>query len=105
MRALLESPDQKQQLIDDPSLIPSAVEEALRMFPAFAHFRRTDDCDTELHGQKIREGEKVVMWYVSSNRDETVYEDPTSSTSPVTPSTKPSVQAGDTSASNRTRPP
>ena len=46
------------------------------MFPAFAHFRRTATCDTELHGQKIREGEKVVMWYVSSNRDETRYEDP-----------------------------
>ncbi len=76
MRALLESPEQKQQLLDDPSLIPSAVEEALRMFPAFAHFRRTATCDTELHGQKIREGEKVVMWYVSSNRDETRYENP-----------------------------
>jgi len=46
------------------------------MFPAFAHFRRTATCDTELHGQKIKEGEKVVMWYVSSNRDETRYEDP-----------------------------
>jgi cholest-4-en-3-one 26-monooxygenase len=46
------------------------------MFPAFAHFRRTATCDTELHGQKIKEGEKVVMWYVSSNRDETRFEDP-----------------------------
>jgi len=76
MRALMENPEQKQKLLDDPSLIPSAVEEALRMFPAFAHFRRTATRDTELHGQKIREGEKVVMWYVSSNRDETLYEDP-----------------------------
>ena len=46
------------------------------MFPAFAHFRRTATCDTELHGQKIKEGEKVVMWYVSSNRDESRFEDP-----------------------------
>jgi cholest-4-en-3-one 26-monooxygenase len=46
------------------------------MFPAFAHFRRTATCDTELHGQKIRAGEKVVLWYVSSNRDESVYENP-----------------------------
>ena len=46
------------------------------MFPAFAHFRRTAACDTQLHGQKIREGEKVVMWYVSSNRDESRFEDP-----------------------------
>ncbi len=53
-----------------------AVEEALRMFPAFAHFRRTASCDAELNGQKIKKGEKVVMWYVSSNRDETRFEDP-----------------------------
>jgi cholest-4-en-3-one 26-monooxygenase len=46
------------------------------MFPAFAHFRRTATRDTELNGQTIREGEKVVMWYVSSNRDESRYEDP-----------------------------
>jgi cytochrome P450 len=76
MRALMENPDQMQLLLDDPSLVPGAVEESLRMFPAFAHFRRTATCDIELHGQQIREGEKVVMWYVSSNRDETRYEDP-----------------------------
>jgi len=76
MRALMKHPEQKQMLIDDPSLIPDAVEESLRMFPAFAHFRRTATCDTELHGQKIRQGDKVVMWYVSSNRDEARYEDP-----------------------------
>ncbi len=76
MRALMESPEQKRELIEDPSLIPGAVEEALRMFPAFAHFRRTATRDTELHGQTIKQGEKVVMWYVSSNRDETRYEDP-----------------------------
>jgi cytochrome P450 len=76
MRALMVNPDQKQELIDDPSLIPGAVEEALRMFPAFAHFRRTATRDTELHGKKISKGEKVVMWYVSSNRDEARYKDP-----------------------------
>jgi cytochrome P450 len=76
MRALLESPEQMRQLLDDPSLVPSAVEEALRMFPAFAHFRRTATCDTQLNGQEIKEGDKVVLWYVSSNRDETRYEDP-----------------------------
>jgi cholest-4-en-3-one 26-monooxygenase len=76
MRALLENPAERDRLLEDPSLIPSAVEEALRMFPAFAHFRRTATCDTELAGQPIREGEKVVMWYVSSNRDEERYEDP-----------------------------
>src|SRR5919202_2679322 len=76
MRALLEDRDQLQLLLDDPALIPSAVEESLRMFPAFAHFRRTATRDTELNGQRIREGDKVVMWYVSSNRDESRYEDP-----------------------------
>jgi cytochrome P450 len=76
MRALMEDPTQKQQLLDDPEMVAPAVEEALRMFPAFAHFRRTTTEDTELNGQTIREGEKVVLWYVSSNRDETRYEDP-----------------------------
>jgi cholest-4-en-3-one 26-monooxygenase len=76
MRALMENPEQRRLLLDDPALIPAAVEESLRMFPAFAHFRRTATRDTELAGQPIREGDKVVMWYVSSNRDETRYEDP-----------------------------
>ena len=76
MRALMENPDQRRLLLEDPALIPGAVEESLRMFPAFAHFRRTATCDTELHGQQIKQGEKVVMWYVSSNRDETRHEDP-----------------------------
>ncbi|MFN8216222.1 MAG: cytochrome P450 [Solirubrobacterales bacterium] len=76
MRALIEHPDQRQLLLEDPALIPSAVEESLRMFPAFAHFRRTATRDAELNGRQIKEGDKVVMWYVSSNRDETRYEDP-----------------------------
>jgi cholest-4-en-3-one 26-monooxygenase len=71
----MEDPAQKQMLLEDPALVPDAVEEALRMFPAFAHFRRTATRDTELAGQKIKAGEKVVMWYVSSNRDESRYED------------------------------
>ncbi len=76
MRAIMEDPEQRRLLLEDPALVPDAVEESLRMFPAFAHFRRTATQDTELHGQQIKEGEKVVMWYVSSNRDETRYEDP-----------------------------
>jgi cholest-4-en-3-one 26-monooxygenase len=76
MRALMDHPDQRRLLLEDPSLIPSAVEESLRMFPAFAHFRRTATHDTELGGQPIREGEKVVMWYASSNRDESRYDAP-----------------------------
>jgi cytochrome P450 len=76
MRALLEDPSQRQLLLEDPSLVPGAVEEALRMFPAFAHFRRTATRDVELNGAQIKEGDKVVMWYASSNRDATRYEDP-----------------------------
>jgi cytochrome P450 len=74
--ALLDHPDQMRELIDDPSLIPAAIEECLRMFPAFSNFRRTATADTKVHGQEIAEGDKVIMWYVSSNRDETRYEDP-----------------------------
>jgi len=76
MRALLENPEQWQLLLDDRSLVAGAVEESLRMFPAFAHFRRTATRDTELGGQTIKEGDKVVMWYVSSNRDEERFPDP-----------------------------
>ena len=76
MRAILEQPEQRRLLLEDPSLIPGAVEESLRMFPAFAHFARTATRDAELAGQTIRKGEKVVMWYVSSNREESRYPDP-----------------------------
>jgi cholest-4-en-3-one 26-monooxygenase len=75
MRALMEDEQQRQLVLEDPTLIPDAVEESLRMFPAFAHFGRTTTRDTEIHGQQIKAGEKVVMWYPSSNRDETRYED------------------------------
>ena len=76
MRALMEHPEQRDQLLGDPALIRSAVEESLRMFPAFSHFRRTTTKDTELNGVKIGAGEKVVLWYPSSNRDEAHYADP-----------------------------
>ena len=75
MRAIMEDPDQRRLLLDDPSLVPMAVEESLRMFPAFAHFRRTATRDVELNGKKIRRGDKVIMWYVSSNRDEAHFDD------------------------------
>jgi cholest-4-en-3-one 26-monooxygenase len=76
MRALMEDREQLRMVVEDPSLIPGVVEESLRMFPAFAHFRRTATRDVELGGKQIKKGEKVVMWYASSNRDETRYEDP-----------------------------
>lgn len=76
MRALIENPEQRRLLLEDPSLIPRAVEESLRMFPAFPHFCRTATRDTTVGDQQIKEGEKVVMWYVSSNREETQHENP-----------------------------
>ena len=76
MRALMEHPEERRALLDDPSLIASAVEESLRMYPAFAHCRRTATADTEISGCPIHDGDKVVMWYVSSNRDESRHDDP-----------------------------
>jgi cytochrome P450 len=76
MLALLEDRDQLHLLLDDPGLIEGAVEELLRLYPAFSHFRRTATTEVEMHGQTIHEGDKVLLWYVSSNRDESVYSDP-----------------------------
>jgi cytochrome P450 len=76
MRALMEQPEQMRLLLDDPSLVPGAVEELARMYPAFAHFRRTATRDVELHDQAIHKGDKVLLWYVSGNRDDDVYSDP-----------------------------
>lgn len=76
MIALMQNPDQRQKVLDDPSLVPSAVEEALRMFPAFTLMRRTATTDVELNGAQIQEGDSVVLWYPSANRDEDKYENP-----------------------------
>ncbi len=76
VKALVENPDERAKLVADPSLIPSAVEECLRMFPAFAHFRRTATEDAELGGCPIKRGDKVMMWYPSTGYDEDVYDDP-----------------------------
>jgi len=76
MLALMESPDQLDRLYDDPSLIPTAVEELIRWASPVLYFRRTATRDTEIRGVPIAKGDKVVMWYVSANYDEEVYEDP-----------------------------
>jgi cytochrome P450 len=74
MLALIEHPEQRQLLIDEPDRIEDAVEECLRCFPAFSYMRRTATRDVELHGQLIKEGDKLALWYISGNRDETVFE-------------------------------
>ena len=76
MLALMEHPEELRRLRDDPSLMPTAVDEIIRWATPVLHFRRTATCDVELRGQTIREGDKVVTWYISANRDELVFDDP-----------------------------
>ena len=77
MLALMQHPEQLELLRNDPDLIPSATEEILRWATPVMHFRRTATRDTELRGQEIRKGDKVVTWYVSANRDPEAFPDPT----------------------------
>jgi len=76
MKLLTESPAAKARVIADPSLLPNMVEEAIRCVTPVIHMRRTAVRDTELGGQKIAEGEKIVMWYGAANRDPRVFADP-----------------------------
>jgi methyl-branched lipid omega-hydroxylase len=77
MKALTDHPDQRKIWLDDfDAVTPTAVEEIVRWATPVIHFRRTASRDTELSGQKISEGEKVVLWYNSANRDESHFDDP-----------------------------
>lgn len=76
MLRLIEHPEQRQRLVDDPSLIPTAVEELLRYDPGVHHFRRTVMEDTEVGGVEMKKGQKLTLWYGSANRDESVFDDP-----------------------------
>ena len=76
VKALLDHPDQLEDLVAHPELVPSAVEEILRWTSIVIQFQRTAVEDVELRGQTIRKGESVVLWYPSANRDEDVFEDP-----------------------------
>jgi cholest-4-en-3-one 26-monooxygenase len=73
MLALIEHPEQRARLLADMSLLPTAVEEMLRWVSPVMHFRRTATRDSVLRDQKIREGDKVVMFYPSANRDEEIF--------------------------------
>jgi len=72
--ALNENPAEYKKLMDDPSLIPNMVSEIIRWQTPLAYMRRTATRDTELGGKQIKKGDKVAMWYVSGNRDDTVIE-------------------------------
>ena len=73
--ALNRYPEEYNKLRADPSLIPNMVAEMVRWQTPVIHMRRTATRDVELRGKRIREGDKVVMWYLSGNRDEEVFED------------------------------
>jgi cytochrome P450 len=68
-------PDARAMLEADPALIPNAVSEILRWQTPLAHMRRTATQDTELQGQSIKAGDKLALWYLSANRDESVFGD------------------------------
>jgi len=76
IHALDKFPDQRKLYEEQPELIPNAVQEILRMQVPLAHMRRTCTEDTEVFGQTIKKGDKVVLWYISANRDEEVFENP-----------------------------
>ena len=77
MKALCEHPEQRALWRKDfDALAPTAVEEIVRWATPVIHFRRTATRDTELAGQPLREGDKLVLWYISANRDEEVFADP-----------------------------
>jgi cytochrome P450 len=75
-KLLTEFPDQRRLLIDNPGLMPNAVNEFVRMVSPVIYMRRTTTRDTELAGQRIAEGEKVIMYYGAANRDGSVFENP-----------------------------
>jgi cytochrome P450 len=74
--ALHQNPDQYRKLMANPGLVDSTVSEIIRYVTPVIHMRRTAAVDTELRGQQIRAGDKVVLWYVSGNRDEEAIENP-----------------------------
>jgi len=76
MLAFFEHPGQWQRLLADPALASTAAEEIVRWVSPVNLFRRTATCDTELGGQAIAEGDKVVVFYASANRDESVFTSP-----------------------------
>ena len=76
VQALCEHPDQFEKLRQDPSLLPQAIEEMLRWVTPVMQFRRTALRDTEVGGQEIRKGDKLVMYYGAANRDPAVFPDP-----------------------------
>jgi cytochrome P450 len=76
MLELLRNPQLLHQVREHPELVDAVVEEGLRCYPAFAFMARAATKDTELHGKTIKENDRLLLWYIASNRDETVFPDP-----------------------------
>lgn len=76
IHALHSFPDQRAKFEADPSVIPNAVQEIIRFQTPLAHMRRTATADAELFGHQIKKGDKLILWYISANRDEEVFSDP-----------------------------
>lgn len=76
MNYLIDNPDQMELMQKRPELIDWGVEEMLRMASPVYHFRRTATKDTEINGQKIEEGQKVVTWFAAGNRDPEIFVNP-----------------------------
>jgi cytochrome P450 family 142 subfamily A polypeptide 1 len=76
MEALLRNPDERRRLAADPRLLPTAVEEMLRWVTPIQNMNRTATRDVELRGQRVREGDKLLLLYPSANRDERAFDDP-----------------------------
>ena len=75
LMALTDNPEEREKLLKDPSLISNATDEMLRWVTSVIYFRRTATKDTNIRGQNIKAGDKVVMWYGSANRDEDIFKD------------------------------
>lgn len=76
MRLLIENPDQLKKLVDNPALIPHAVEEMLRFNPAFVQMRRTVTADVEVEGQQLKENDKLILNWHAINHDPDIFENP-----------------------------
>ncbi|MGE3421357.1 MAG: cytochrome P450 [Dehalococcoidia bacterium] len=76
LQALCQNPDQKAKLLNDMTLIDSAVEEICRWTSPLHHMSRYVTQDVEVGGKQIKQGERVLMWYLSANRDESMFKDP-----------------------------
>ena len=74
--ALSENPEEKRKLLEDPSLIPAAVDEIIRWVHPVIYMRRTATEDTMIGEQAVRKGDKLALWYMSGNRDEDKWQDP-----------------------------